>query len=601
MTVMSSSTIYKRCENQGWRKVRPLRVLIAVAALVALCGSPALAATARWRIKPKPLGFGHVKTGTALQKSFQIKSTGKATLTGVVGNTFEGAGAAYFKVVSGAGSFSLAPGQVLLVTVQFQPIKQGPSGGAKIVITSNAGRSSNATVKESFSGAGQGPAAAATATATATPSATPTGPTPTATSTPIVPVTGLSGQILVAGGMSGSNQALNTADLYNVIAGAFDCSGLGGVNTATGACNVVMDTARYDPSVVALQNGEILVAGGNGPGVVCYNTAELYNPATNIFTSTGSMFDAHCYGAPATLLQNGQVLITGGNDATGGPNNNADLYDPTAGTFGCGNLGGTNTTSGYCNNTMTDKRYLHTATLLPSGKVLIAGGNDSHGAAMVATAEIFDPTTGTFGCGDLGGADSKGHCLNTMSDSREFHTATLLTTGPNAGDVLIAGGIDLAGKVLQTAELYDQSAGAFSCVGSVSANPPLCNNSMTQVRYLHTATLLDPAYVSGPNAGSVLIAGGEGQSGKVLNTAELYNPAAGTFTATGNMTTGRAMQFAQLITKGQYAGYVLVAGGIDDSGTTLKSAELYNPNTGQFTPTGSMTQARSSMSGASLP
>lgn len=528
-TTMLTSTIHGRCEGpiRGTWIVRPLIVALA---MVVLGGSPVLAA-AKWQLGPNPLGFGNVKTGTAVQKSFKVKSTGTTMLTGAVSNTFGGKGAAYFKVLSGAGAFSLAPGAVLVVTVQFQPMKPGKSGGATLLLTSNAG---TPTKKESFTGAGAGPAP--TPTATATPTATPPGPTPTATSTPYVPPTGLNGDILLVGGLNGFNQASNTADLYNVIAGAFDCSGLGGVNTGTGTCNNLMNDARYQPSVAALQNGEILVAGGSpNTGVTCYNTAELYNPATNSFTLTGSMVDAHCGYAPATLLQNGQVLIAGGNAK-------------------------------------------------------------DYGTSELATAELFNPTTGTFSC--VGGVSAKPPvCNNSMSDSRQLHTATLLTTGPNAGDVLIVGGMDVRGAVLQTAELFNPSTGAFSCVGSVSSTPPQCNLSMTHARYLHTATLL----TTGPDAGEVLIAGGEDQGGTALNTAELYNPATGTFAATGNMTTSRALHTAQLITTGQYAGYVLIAGGIDDAGDRLSSAELFNPNTGQFTATGNMTQARSSYSGAVLP
>lgn len=593
-TTMLTSTIHKRCEGptRGTWTVRPVRALIVALAMVVLGGSPALAG-ARWRVGPNPLAFGKVKTGTALQKQFKIKSHGTSTLTGTVSSTFGGAGAAYFKVVSGAGAFSLAPGAALMVTVQFQPMKQGPSGGAYLILTSNAGVS---TKKERFTGGGAGPAP--TPTATATPTAGPPVPTPTATSTPYVPPTGLNGDILLVGGLNGFNQASNTADLYNVIAGVFDCSGLGGVNTSTGACNNLMNDVRYQPSVAALQNGEVLVAGGRpNIGVSCYNTAELYNPATNSFISTGSMIDAHCGYAPAVLLQNGQVLIAGGTDNTTGATANADLYDPTTGTFGCGSLGGTNTTTGYCNNTMTQPRYLHTATLLQNGDVLITGGSSKdYGVNELATAELFNPTTGTFSC--VGGVSSKPPVCNpSMTDSREFHTATLLVNGPNAGDVLVVGGMDARGVVLQTAELYDPSTGTFSCVGGVSAVPPLCNPSMTRARYLHTATLL----ATGPDAGDVLIAGGEDQSGTALNTAELYNSATGTFTATGNMTTGRALATARLITTGPYAGYVLIAGGINNAGTRLSSAELFNPSTNKFMATGGMTQARSSFSGAALP
>ena len=62
------------------------------------------------------------------------------------------------------------------------------------------------------------------------------------------------------------------------------------------------------------------------------------------------------------------------------------MYNPTTGTFDCSGLGGVSATTGYCQNTMTDGRFLDTATLLQNGSVLIAGGNDG---SIVNTAEIY--------------------------------------------------------------------------------------------------------------------------------------------------------------------------------------------------------------------
>ena len=172
-----------------------------------------------------------------------------------------------------------------------------------------------------------------------------------------------------------------------------------------------------------------------------------------------------------------------------------------------------------------------------------------------------------------------------MTDSRENHTATLIVTGPNAGDVLIAGGLDAAGNVLQTAELYSPTAGNFTATGS-----------MTHARYLHTATQLIP-----PVARDILITGGEDGTGAVLATAEVYNPVTATFTQVGTMTTARALHTAVLITSGPKKGHVLIAGGIDNAGNTLSTAELFNPKTGKFTATGSMEVGRSSQDGTALP
>src|SRR5437762_5903945 len=127
----------------------------------------------------------------------------------------------------------------------------------------------------------------------------------------------------------------------------------------------------------------------------------------------------------ATLLPNGMALVAGGLDGSFHATPSAELYDP---------VGGTWTATGNLNT----ERYEHTATLLPNGKVLVAGGSDSSGNAS-PTVELYDPVTGTWT--DTGS-------LNT---ERTEHTATLL---PN-GMVLVAAGTDSTFTASATAELYD--------------------------------------------------------------------------------------------------------------------------------------------------
>jgi hypothetical protein len=205
---------------------------------------------------------------------------------------------------------------------------------------------------------------------------------------------------------------------------------------------------------------------------------------------------------------------------------------------------------------MSIGRTAPTATLLPNGKVLITGGDSCFlfsyytGECPVATTEIYDPATESFSPGP------------TMSAARSFHTATLLTNGK----VLIVGG----GNVIS--ELYDPATNSLSNTGST-----------TIARDSHTATLL-------PN-GKVLIVGGltgnlNSNSGS-LASSELYDPASGTFTTTGNLLTARASHTATLLGNGT----VLITGGYDHA-TRHSSAELYDPGTGTFTATSLMTQPR---------
>ena len=257
------------------------------------------------------------------------------------------------------------------------------------------------------------------------------------------------------------------------------------------------------------------------------------------FTFTGSLHTARG-GQTATLLNNGMVLIAGGANGTlGSPSglSSAELYNPSTGTF---------TATGN----MTTARFDHTATLLSNGEVLLTGGlTGSYPYLSLASAELYNPSTGTF------------TATGSLNTARSDHTATLLSNGM----VLIAGGFGVSGNP-SNAELYNPSTGTFANTGSLNT-----------ARYSHTATLL--------NSGEVLIAGGFGNAG-YLSSAELYNPSTGTFTVTGPMIWAVASHTATLLSNGM----VLIAGG--DDFEAISSAELYNPSTGTFTATGNMTTAR---------
>jgi hypothetical protein len=314
------------------------------------------------------------------------------------------------------------------------------------------------------------------------------------------------GRVLIAGGQmivgKGPNlglglslQALASAEIYDPSTGVF---------TPTGA----MTTPRVSPSATLLPDGRALIMGG-GPG------AELYDPNTGTFRAITSAAAGSSW---ATLLNNGKVLIINGRSA--------QLYDPVT---------DTSTATG---GRTTD--FVDTATLLPNGKVLITTGNPEGPPPYLSSAELYDPSIGSFAPAGY----------TTVNHSGP--TATLL---PN-GTVLLAGGdIGDGDGASRVAEVYDSDTGTFSIT-----------DTMIIGREQSTATLLAD--------GTVLFAGGH-LAPQNITSAELYDPITGTFAATGNMVTGRELYTATLLKDGR----VLIAGGDDERywvpETILSSAELY--------------------------
>ncbi len=290
-------------------------------------------------------------------------------------------------------------------------------------------------------------------------------------------------------------------------------------------------------------------------GVAHTPIALAQSPAT--FRATGDMTSAR-FLHTATLLADGRVLIAGGIGRGGnsdvGTLATAELFDPAKGTFSP-------------TGRMSTPRDGHTATLLPDGSVLIAGGwprGPGTDGRSLASAEIYNPSTGTFT--RTGG----------MTEGRSNHTATLL----NNGRVLIAGGLaGLPGGFLASAELYDPSTGTFVATGAMTRP------------WADTATLL-------PN-GKVLITRGNPQEpGPYVSSAELYDASSGTFTHAGYLNANHTAPTAVLLTNGQ----VLIAGGdIGDGDGASVIAELYDPSTGLFSRTGSLAMGREQHTATLLP
>ena len=292
---------------------------------------------------------------------------------------------------------------------------------------------------------------------------------------------------------------------------------------------------RYAHTATLLPDGRVLVAGGKD-GIVVFAGEELWSPTTREFSSVDSNPEAGGSLAAATLLQDGRVLVTGGVFDVDAQFILflASLYDPSTDTWSR-------------TGDMKKLRALHTATLLPDGTVLNAGGSDG---LRSASAEIYDPEAGTFSF------------TESMQTARSRHQATLLADGR----VLVTGG----GPTAETgalAEIYDPATGTWEPTGS-----------MKSPRFNHRATLLID--------GRVLITAG-GDYSDTVASAELYDPTTGRFGRTGSMAAARVAHTATLLPNGK----VLVTGG-GEGGFALSSAELYDADAGKFELTGSMTTAR---------
>jgi hypothetical protein len=301
--------------------------------------------------------------------------------------------------------------------------------------------------------------------------------------------------------------------------------------------------ARDTFTAMVLQSGKVLIVGGTGPQASLVATCEVYDPTTGTFSRTGNL-NVPRFNHTATLLNNGMVLVAGGEvpDGSGAFTETAsvELYDPNAGTFSI-------------TSSLNQARKNHSATLLGSGLVLIAGGNGLNGDPT--TAELYDPSANSFSN------------TGNLTTPRDLHTATLLSDGT----VLIAGGESSPGSpALASAELYNATAGTFSTTGS-----------MNTASINHTATLL--------NTGKVVIAGGSplAFSGAV-SRVEVYDPTSKLFTNVGNLSTTRASFTATLVSGGS----VLFVGGADNSSKVLNSGELYDPSAGTFSLAGTLNNGR---------
>ncbi|MBI1872909.1 MAG: hypothetical protein HYS05_03350 [Acidobacteria bacterium] len=358
------------------------------------------------------------------------------------------------------------------------------------------------------------------------------------------------------------------AVLISVLASATDVHA-----QPTGRWSVTGSLATWDcrptgiaPPVTAtlLENNKVLVVGGIA--------AELYDPSTGQWSSTGNLITPR-YGHIAVRLADGKVLVAGGIRIdyvryTDRVVSSAEIYDPATGTW-------------QPAGELSVPREGHTANLLADGTVLVIGGSNYYqgsGWFTHSSAEIYDPVTGAWSS------------AGTMPSPHVGHASTVLANG----EVLVIGGV-FVGRGVREVELFDPSTRTWTRTGN-----------LTSARAGPVATLLPD--------GRVLVAGGGGEvicdgvSGQLcaVDTAELYDPVTGQWSATGRMTDRRADHTATLLPDGK----VLVAGGhrgdvvyyagdgrvydprFDANITVLRTAELYDPVSGQWRATSDMNASR---------
>jgi WD40 repeat protein len=360
-----------------------------------------------------------------------------------------------------------------------RPILGTLIGGALVLAASGCGTATLST----FSGDGQSATAQPEASAPA--SATPLGWT--ATGSMIEPRGGhaavlADGRVLVAGGFEATGFLVGTAELYDpetgswtasaslsearaghtvtalpddtvLVIGGFSDTGMKGTaelyDPATGTWSATerdVVSPRTEHSATLMPDGTVLIVGGftgmGGDFNETTRSVEIFDPTTASATPTGETLEGRA-GQTATLLLDGRVLIAGGSVGGGvgdvrEPLVSSELYDPETGAWTAVE--------------MVDDRFGHTATLLPDGRVLVAGGF-GHGIGALSSTEIFDPLSETW------------TTTASLAEVRSSHGAVLL---PN-GSVLVAGGDDGTGPdgSLASSELYDPAAGSWTPGGEM--------------------------------------------------------------------------------------------------------------------------------------
>jgi len=319
----------------------------------------------------------------------------------------------------------------------------------------------------------------------------------------------------------------------------------------------------------------MLVGGGQGLllAQIATSSCEAYDPFTDTFSPAPNLSTPRSMHT-ATLLPNGTWLIAGGVDGANDPQPTCEVYDPFADTF-------TPVAS------MNTPRMGHTATLLANGKVLVTGGLLA--MTVVPTqlsairdinnlTELYDPSTDTWTPGPNLTTPRAGHVAIPRPDGK-----VLLAGGISWDTVPIIGWLP---AVRRSCDLYD----------------PVANTIVGAPQMATARSLIDPVDLGGNRW---LLAGGISavtltSPGTPTNTAEIYNAATNTWTTVGTMATARGNHKGWRLNATQF----LLAGGANGSitnPTALQSTEIFSTTTNTFSPGPAMTSARAGAAAFAMP